>query len=177
MDQKDLYQWYFLIDGISGTVLEGGKYYGRITFPKEYPHKPPAVFIDTPNGVVTSGESICLSISEYHPETWDPAIGPRSIVLSLFVFLEDCLNGTTASAQSTYGVSDEQKIAYARASKQNNMRDLKFTTFFPEIVQQWTNEAAPATKVEETAVTPELEVKEPSDEKKEDETKADVPDV
>lgn len=64
----------------------GGYYIGKITFPKEYPWKPPAIRVMTDSGRFEKGASICLSISEHHPESWNPALTGRSIITALFSF-------------------------------------------------------------------------------------------
>ena len=48
------------------------QYHGRIRFPAEYPFKPPAILMHTPNGRFKTDERLCLSMSDYHPETWNP---------------------------------------------------------------------------------------------------------
>lgn len=137
IEPKDLFKWYFVLDGISETEYEGGKYFGYITFPKEYPFKPPAVFIETPNGTIRTGESICMSMTDWHPESWNPSWGPRTIVLGLFVFLENVLNGEDSSATAIYGASKEDVKTFAAQSKQNNCDMKLFQTIFPELVEEW----------------------------------------
>ena len=34
-------QWHYALEGPSDTDFEGGVYHGKITFPKQYPFKPP----------------------------------------------------------------------------------------------------------------------------------------
>ena len=64
--------WHFLVFGLSDEAFSKGFYLGSIEFPVEYPQKPPKIRVSTPNGRFKTGESICLSISEHHPESWDP---------------------------------------------------------------------------------------------------------
>jgi ubiquitin-conjugating enzyme E2 J2 len=42
-DDKNMFEWYFCIFGLEECPYEGGFYVGKLTFPKEYPFKPPAI--------------------------------------------------------------------------------------------------------------------------------------
>jgi hypothetical protein len=69
---KNLLRWHFSVTGPSNSVYMGGIYHGRILLPKDYPMSPPRVQMLTPTGRFIPGEDICLSASNYHPETWTP---------------------------------------------------------------------------------------------------------
>jgi ubiquitin-conjugating enzyme E2 J1 len=64
------FEWHFTVRGPPETAFEGGFYHGRLSFPTEYPMKPPSIILLTPNGRFETNKKICLSISGYHPETW-----------------------------------------------------------------------------------------------------------
>ena len=72
--EGNLLEWHFTIKGALNTPYEGGRYHGRLLFPPEYPFKPPNVVFLTPNGRFAIGKKICLSITGYHPESWQPVI-------------------------------------------------------------------------------------------------------
>ena len=48
--ENNLLEWHYLIEGSKDTPYEGGFYWGKLIFPKEYPLKPPGVMMLTPNG-------------------------------------------------------------------------------------------------------------------------------
>jgi ubiquitin-protein ligase len=73
--EDNMFEWHFTIRGPSGSDFEGGIYHGRILLPAEYPFKPPNIIFLTKNGRFEVGTKICLSISAYHEETWQPAWG------------------------------------------------------------------------------------------------------
>jgi ubiquitin-conjugating enzyme E2 J2 len=50
--------------------LVGGTYHGKLVFPSEYPYKPPSIMMLTPNGRFALNQRLCLSMSDFHPETW-----------------------------------------------------------------------------------------------------------
>lgn len=62
--------WRFIIQGPPGSVYEGGVYMGKLKFPEQYPFKPPSIFMLTPNGRFETDRRLCLSMSDYHPESW-----------------------------------------------------------------------------------------------------------
>jgi ubiquitin-conjugating enzyme E2 J2 len=52
----------------------GGWYHGMVIFPKEYPYKPPSIQMITPNGRFKCCTPLCLSMSDFHPESWNPLV-------------------------------------------------------------------------------------------------------
>ena len=66
---------------------ENGYYLGKISFPKEYPLKPPGIEMITPNGRFKEKTRICMSMSDYHPESWNPTWNVHSIVIALISFM------------------------------------------------------------------------------------------
>ena len=51
----------------------GGVYHGKLLFPAAYPFKPPSILMLTPNGRFAVNQRLCLSMSDYHPESWNRA--------------------------------------------------------------------------------------------------------
>jgi ubiquitin-protein ligase len=69
---SNLLEWHFVLEGAKGTDFEGGWYHGKLVFPPNYPFKPPSISIFTPNGRFAVNTKLCLSITDYHPESWNP---------------------------------------------------------------------------------------------------------
>eukprot|EP01045_Picozoa_sp_COSAG04_P005316 COSAG04_NODE_245_length_18929_cov_6.708391_2_plen_157_part_00 len=46
----NILEWHYMIRGPKGSPFEGGMYHGKLRFPSEYPFKPPAIYMITPNG-------------------------------------------------------------------------------------------------------------------------------
>jgi ubiquitin-conjugating enzyme E2 J1 len=82
----NLLEWHFTLRGPPGTEFEGGLYHGRILLPQKYPFAPPSIMLLNPNGRFETNKKICLSISNHHPETWQPAWGIRTIMEALRSF-------------------------------------------------------------------------------------------
>ncbi|KAH7836669.1 hypothetical protein Vadar_004188 [Vaccinium darrowii] len=85
--EDDMFEWQFAIRGPSDTEFEGGIYHGRIQLPAEYPFKPPSFMLLTPNGRFETQTKICLSISNYHPEHWQPSWSVRTALVALIAFM------------------------------------------------------------------------------------------
>ena len=97
----NLFEWHFTIAGPDGTAFEGGRFHGRILLPNEYPFKPPAIMILTPNGRFEVGQKICLSISAHHPENWQPAWGVRTMLTALVGFMPSKAEGALGGIDYT----------------------------------------------------------------------------
>ena len=71
---SNLLRWHFVFEGAKGTDFEHGVYHGRIEFSTDYPYKPPSMMMLTPSGRFTVQHKLCLSNSDYHPESWSAAL-------------------------------------------------------------------------------------------------------
>lgn len=58
--------------------------------------KPPSIRMITPSGRFKPKERICLSLSDFHPETWSPTWKIETIIIGLISFMtsEDQSVGT-----------------------------------------------------------------------------------
>lgn len=73
----------------------GGYYHGKLVFPPDYPFKPPRISMITPNGRFATNKRLCLSISDFHPDTWNPAWSVATILTGLLSFMVS--NSTTVN--------------------------------------------------------------------------------
>ena len=62
-DPTTLLELHFVIIGPDDSPYEGGHYHGKLRFTGEFPFKPPAVLMLTPNGRFETNTRLCLSIS------------------------------------------------------------------------------------------------------------------
>uniref|UniRef100_A0A2L2YER5 Ubiquitin-conjugating enzyme E2 J1 n=1 Tax=Parasteatoda tepidariorum TaxID=114398 RepID=A0A2L2YER5_PARTP len=99
--EDNLFEWHFTLSGPPNTEFEGGIYHGRITLPPDYPMKPPSIILLTPNGRFETNKKICLSISGYHPESWQPSWSIRTALLAIIGFLPTHGNGAIGSLDYT----------------------------------------------------------------------------
>ena len=127
--ENNLLEWRFVLQGPHDSPYEGGMYQGRLRFPDDYPFKPPSIFMVTPNGRFETDRRLCLSISDFHPESWIPTWSVASIINGVLSFmLED--TQTTGSIQTTLA----EKHRLRDASVAWNAKDPIFRELWPELV-------------------------------------------
>jgi len=118
-----------LLEGPSETPYEGGWYWGRLKFPRDYPFAPPSILMVTPSGRFETNTRLCLSMSDYHPESWQPAWSLATVLKGLLSFMcEEC---PTAGAVDP-PPSSEERIRLARCSEAWNKANSDFMKSFPE---------------------------------------------
>jgi len=84
---KDIRVWIVTITGAENTIYAGEKYKLRVSFPNDYPSKPPAVYFLKPTPrhahCYTNGD-ICLSLLG---KDWKPNLTVSSLALSILSML------------------------------------------------------------------------------------------
>ncbi|CAG0895125.1 unnamed protein product [Darwinula stevensoni] len=113
------------------SPYEGGYYHGRLVFPPDFPFKPPSIYMHTPNGRFKTHTRLCLSISDFHPDTWNPAWNASAILTGLLSFMLE-------ENSQTYGsivTSNWDKRVFSQQSLEHNLNDETFIELFPSIVK------------------------------------------
>ncbi|KRZ10990.1 Ubiquitin-conjugating enzyme E2 J2, partial [Trichinella zimbabwensis] len=127
---NNILEWHYLLQGPEDSPYAGGFYHGKLIFPSDYPFKPPSIYIITPNGRFKPNTRLCLSISDFHPDTWNPTWSVSTILTGLLSFM---LENTP-----TYGsivTTDEAKQKLARRSILYNLQSAVVRDLFPEEYQ------------------------------------------
>nr|XP_012631840.1 ubiquitin-conjugating enzyme E2 J2 isoform X1 [Microcebus murinus] len=109
----------------------GGYYHGKLIFPREFPFKPPSIYMITPSGRFKCNTRLCLSITDFHPDTWNPAWSVSTILTGLLSFMVE--KGPTLGSIET---SDFTKRQLAAQSLAFNLKDKVFCELFPEVVEE-----------------------------------------
>ena len=131
-NEENILEWHYVISGPPHTPFEGGQYHGILRFPKDYPFKPPSISMITPNGRFACNTRLCLSMSDYHPDTWNPAWSVSTILTGLLSFMTG--DETTTGSIAT---SENVKRRLARDSKAWNVNEnQRFKTQFPDLTIQ-----------------------------------------
>ncbi|XP_033822393.1 ubiquitin-conjugating enzyme E2 J2 [Periophthalmus magnuspinnatus] len=122
---------HYVVRGPEKTPYEGGYYHGKLVFPREFPFKPPSIYMITPNGRFKCNTRLCLSITDFHPDTWNPAWSVSTILTGLLSFMVE--KGPTLGSIET---SDFTKRQLSAQSLTFNLKDKVFCELFPDVVEE-----------------------------------------
>lgn len=128
---SNLLEWHYVLEGDKDSDYAGGYYHGKIIFPTTYPFKPPSIMMLTPSGRFEPGAKICLSISDFHPESWNPLWGVSMILLGLQSFFYE----TASTTGALHNVSAAEKRRLASQSLEFNARNMTYRKLFPDLIQ------------------------------------------
>tara|TARA_X000000950_G_C13717866_1_gene578956 strand:+ start:320 stop:790 length:471 start_codon:yes stop_codon:yes gene_type:complete len=117
---NSLTNWKFILIGPPDTIYEGGTFEGKVTFPPEYPNKPPIVKFTSdilhPN--IYKDGKVCISIlhegvDQYNYEStserWNPSHGINSIMMSILSMLSDANIESPANIDASVLFKDDYK--------------------------------------------------------------------
>ncbi|KAH3673677.1 hypothetical protein WICMUC_003580 [Wickerhamomyces mucosus] len=125
--ESNILNWHFILTGPPDTPYAGGSYYGMLLFYANYPFEPPGIKVITPSGRFEPNRKICLSISDFHRETWNPSFSVGTILNGLLSFMTGD-ESTTGSIKST----SKEKILHAKLSHKFNKEHNGFNKEFPD---------------------------------------------
>lgn len=129
VDESYILDWSYLLQGPMDTPYEGGWYWGKLRFPKDYPFKPPSILMMTPNGRFQPNTRLCLSMSDYHPESWQPAWSVATVLKGLLSFM--CEDTPTAGAVDPLApIATRQQLAANSIAWNKDQAD--FVRAFPQ---------------------------------------------
>lgn len=128
-NEANILEWHYVIEGNTDTPYKGGYYHGKLIFPKEYPLKPPSVIMLTPSGRFKPNRRLCLSMSDFHPESWNPMWSVSTILTGLYSFMIE-----TKPTLGSIETSEAMKRKLASQSLGYNVRDATFCKLFPDLV-------------------------------------------
>lgn len=135
-NESNILEMHYVIEGSAGTPYEGGVYHGKLIFPKQYPLKPPGVIMLTPSGRFQPNRRLCLSMSDFHPESWNPMWSVSTILTGLYSFMLD-----TSPTLGSIETSTRKKRQLAEASLEFNVKnDTTFCKLFPQYVERYEEE-------------------------------------
>jgi ubiquitin-conjugating enzyme E2 J2 len=99
--EANILEWHYIITGPEETPYHGGQYWGTLIFPSNYPFAPPAIRMHTPSGRFQPSSRLCLSISDFHPKSFNPAWEVSTILIGLLSFMtsEEMTTGSVSSTE------------------------------------------------------------------------------
>jgi ubiquitin-conjugating enzyme E2 J2 len=100
--ERNILEWHYILTGPPDTPYEGGQYWGTLMFPPDYPFAPPAIRMHTPSGRFQPSTRLCLSISDFHPKSFNPAWEVSTILTGLLSFMtsEEMTTGSVRASES-----------------------------------------------------------------------------
>ncbi|KAL2832385.1 cytochrome c/c1 heme lyase-domain-containing protein [Aspergillus cavernicola] len=109
--ESNILEWHYILTGPPGTPYENGQYWGTLMFPPEYPFAPPAIRMHTPSGRFQPSSRLCLSISDFHPKSFNPAWEVSTILIGLLSFMtsEEMTTGSVSATEA------ERRVLSARS--------------------------------------------------------------
>lgn len=152
-NERNLLEMHYVIEGCEGTPYEGGVYHGVLLFPKQYPLKPPSVLMKTPSGRFQPNRRLCLSMSDFHPETWNPMWSVSTILTGLYSFMMEVNSPTLGSIET----STRTKRQLAASSLEWNMTKShdaqQFRQLFPQYIERFEKEQEEKVKMGSTTTS------------------------
>ena len=124
---ENILEWHYVIYGLKDSYVDG-VYHGILKFPCDYPYKPPSLQMVTPSGRFHTNTKLCLSFTDFHPESWNPMWSVSTILSGLVSFFSE--------ESHTYGsmsATRTQRLYLAKQSSSFNLRDTLFCKLFPEM--------------------------------------------
>jgi ubiquitin-protein ligase len=133
VSESDMSDWRFLFDGPPDTPYQGGKYYGKLILPVEFPFKAPDIVMMTPSGRFNVGKKICTTATAFHNSdgVWSPSWTLRGFLVGFITIMTDeAENGMIGSICS----SDSEKKKLAKESDSYNKTKTDIIEFFQETI-------------------------------------------
>ncbi|KAH7676446.1 ubiquitin-conjugating enzyme E2 J1 protein [Dioscorea alata] len=152
--EENIFEWQFAVRGPRDSEFEGGIYHGRIQLPAEYPFKPPSFMLLTPNGRFETQTKICLSISNYHPEHWQPSWSVRTALVALIAFMPTNPDGALGSLD--YKKEERRKLAIKSREAAPKYGSPERQNLIDEIHQYMLTKAPPVPELPLAPATDEL---------------------
>jgi len=132
--EDNMLVWHYVLHDLPvQSPYTGGVYWGKLVFPKEYPLKPPSIYMMTPSGRFEVNMRLCLSMSDFHPESWNPSWRIESILLGLTSFMLDATEPRTTGGVHT---TSARRQELAKASFDFNRENAEFRGLFPEFCDE-----------------------------------------
>ncbi|XP_075153912.1 ubiquitin-conjugating enzyme E2 J2 [Haematobia irritans] len=128
---NNILEWHYVVKGPEDSPYYGGYYHGTLLFPREFPFKPPSIYMLTPNGRFKTNTRLCLSISDFHPDTWNPTWCVGTILTGLLSFMLESTATLGSIETTTY-----EKQQLAKKSLAFNLKNPHFVELFPDICEE-----------------------------------------
>ncbi|KAF6233809.1 hypothetical protein HO173_008021 [Letharia columbiana] len=110
--ENNILEWHYILTGPPNTPYVNGQYWGTLLFPPTYPFAPPSIRMHTPSGRFQPSTRLCLSISDFHPKSFNPAWEVSTILIGLMSFMT-----SDEMTTGSLGASDAERKWLAARSR------------------------------------------------------------
>ncbi|CBZ56247.1 cDNA clone:001-047-D04, full insert sequence,related [Neospora caninum Liverpool] len=112
-DLNDMLTWHFVLHDLpADSPYHGGVYHGKLVFPTSYPFAPPSIFMLTPSGRFEVNQRLCMSMSDFHPESWNPSWRLETLATGFLSFMLGAFS----------------RDSFGRVKRSENPKAIAFTT-------------------------------------------------
>ncbi|KAI9754546.1 MAG: hypothetical protein M4579_004646 [Chaenotheca gracillima] len=140
--ERNILEWHYILTGPPQTPYQNGQYWGTLIFPPDYPFAPPAIRMHTPSGRFQPSTRLCLSISDFHPKSFNPAWEVSTILIGLMSFM----TSDEMTTGSVGGTEVERRWAAGRTRWWNSTGGGTSTRAIPELAKDIATVAASGSK-------------------------------
>lgn len=144
---QNILEWHFIIPESPDSPYSQGEYHGSLVFPSNYPFSPPKIVMFTPSGRFQTNRRLCLSMSDFHPKSWNPSWSVETIIRGIHSFMN-----SEEPATGSFTVGNAERIQLARNSWAFNRKQQVFREIFPERLDYTVPEEEK--KVEDKSILP-----------------------
>eukprot|EP01083_Nonionella_stella_P011435 32504_1 len=139
--KDDIRTWHYVLKGPSGSDYFHGYYHGVLKFPSDYPYKPPSIMLFTPNGRFQINTKICLSNSDFHPESWSPFWSVSNILTGFVSFMTEESQGMGSISTNAH-----HRRLLAKQSLAFNCKNPQFRQLFPKYYKMFQSQIKNGTR-------------------------------
>ena len=111
----DIKVWYLLFHDIAGDENEyvGGSYLCKLVIPDNFPADPPQFYMLTPNGLYGCDGKVCVSIGEFHANSYPATIGVTGFAEALVSGLIGWKSMSAGTRLLTTTIEEKKRLATA----------------------------------------------------------------
>lgn len=139
-EDNNVFNVHFVLSGPEGTAYEGGLYHGMIKLDDNHPHRPPKIYMITPNGrfdastypLATHNYGICMTLSAFFPDEWSPVFNLEMVIVNLFTLMGLPCTGNYSGIGGIQTSQEETKIM-TENSWNHLVNDPEVEKLFPDI--------------------------------------------
>jgi ubiquitin-protein ligase len=121
------YTWYFLIRGAKNSILENGRYLGKMILPYSYPASPPDCWLFTPNGLINEGQKL------YFANIHTPVLTIQGYIANIHAMMEESV--IVGKSSAIYRHNTKLKADNSHGYNMANYKELYTHNEFSHLIE------------------------------------------